>query len=568
MSKQRLLFLALTLIVGVISALGTIALVEAIKAATYLFFYRESGALHALPWWQLLLAPVAGGLLVGLLLRAFPMIGRYHGVSDVMEAAAMRGGALDVRTGAVSAIATVLSLGSGASLGREGPAIHLCATVSAWLAKYLKFSPGDSLVLLGCGAAAAVTASFNAPIAGVLFALEVIVGYYSLRVLTPTVISTIAAVIVTRQILGDSPAFSLPDYAINSWWEMPAFALLGVVSGLIALALIYCVRGTQILWARTSLPIWMRPMVAGLIIGLVAIQFPLVLGVGYEATDMALRGSLPVFLLFAMCAAKVFATGVCLGSGFAGGVFSPALFIGAMLGGSFWWGAVQFYPDLASAQGVYSVVGMAGVASALLGAPISTLLIIFELTADYQLVVAVMLAAAIASTVMQQSPHSSFFRWQLQQRGINLNRGRNQSLLMTTKVETIVSSSFSRVDASVSLREARSQMVGDGVAVVLAFESEQFIGSATLGRLSSNKVQDDPETDVVPHLLASSFAITRQTSLNGAMALMDQYQIDCVPVIDPEGGSAGPYGVVYRGDVLRAYNDALRAARDEEYGVN
>ncbi|MEM7292016.1 MAG: chloride channel protein, partial [Pseudomonadota bacterium] len=165
-----------------LAALATIGLVKGIERAVE-FFYLNGGIANA-PWWQLLFAPAVGGLLVGILLRFASRSGRYQGVSDVMESAAMRGGSIDLRNGLVSAAATIVSLGSGASLGREGPAIHLGATISAWLSRTLRFDRSDSLVLLGCGVAAAVTASFNAPIAGVLFALEVVVGYYSLRVFT------------------------------------------------------------------------------------------------------------------------------------------------------------------------------------------------------------------------------------------------------------------------------------------------------------------------------------------------------------------------------------------------
>ncbi len=475
---------------------------------------------------------------------------------------------MDYRSGILSAIATVVSLGSGASLGREGPAIHACATVGAWLASSLRLDKTDSLVLLGCGAAAAVTTSFNAPIAGVLFALEVVVGYYSLRVLTPTVISNIGAVIVTRQMIGDSPAFYLPPYTISSFWELPAFALVGVAAGAVAITLIYCVRGTQVLWRRSGCPQWLHPMFGGLFVGVIALQFPLVLGVGYEATDLALREALPMAVLFMLLAAKVLATGVCLASGFAGGVFSPALFIGAMLGGAFWWFAAGLFPDLASSQGAYSIVGMAGVASALLGAPISTLLIIFELTADYHLVAAVMLASAVASTFMQYSPHKSFFRWQLEQRGINLNQGRNQSLLMSNTVESLISQSFSRFRAVGSVGEARRQLVGDRVTILLALDGENLVGSISLNHLLGVETGDVPDSPLAEHLCGREFSITCDTSLNGALQLLDQQQADCVPAIAREGHGDRVLGVVYRADILHSYNAALRDARDEEYGVN
>ncbi len=564
----------LTFVTGILSALATIALVALIRAVYALFFAGETGlGVASLAWWHILLAPAVGGLIVGLLLRWLSPGTGYQGVSDVMEASAVHSGHIDLRNGFSSALATVVSLGSGAALGREGPAIHLCATINAWLASSLRLNRQDALVLLGCGAAAAVTASFNAPIAGVLFALEVVVGYYSLRVLTPTVISAIAAVIVTRQLLGDSPAFHLPAYAIASLWELPAFALLGVVAGVVSLALIYSVRFVQIGWEWVSCPRWLRPMFAGLLVGVIALQFPLVLGVGYPATDLALREALPVLLLFMLLFAKLLATSVCLGSGFAGGIFSPALFIGAMLGGAFWWLAAGLFPHLASSQGVYSIVGMAGVASALLGAPISTLLIIFELTADYHLVIAVMLTSAIASTLMQYSPCKSFFRWQLEQRGINLNLGRNQSLLMSITIDKLVTQNFGRIDCTRSVGEARRQLLENHTGILVVFGDGQFMGSLASIRLAPASLVSTPsdsssDATLETYISDPAFSVTANTSLNGALQLLDQWQLNCVPVLTDSGGEREVLGVVYRGDILRAHNEALCRARDEEYGVN
>ena len=553
-----------------VSAFATIALVELIFVVHHFVFDGASGERMALlPWWQLLFAPALGGLLVGLLLHRFTVGQRYHGVSDVMEAAAIRGGAMDFRSGVTSSIATVVSLGSGASLGREGPAIHLCATLTAWVSKKFHFDRSESLVLLGCAAAAAVTASFDAPIAGVLFALEVIVGYYSLRALAPTVVSVIGALIVTRQVLGDSPAIHLSDYAIASLWELPAFALLGIVAGCVGLVMIYLVQRFKLAWQKLACPGWLQPAAAGLVVGAIALQFPLVLGVGYEATDLALDELLTVAMLVCLLVAKILATSVCLSAGFAGGIFSPGLFIGAMLGGSFWWVAASIVPEMASSQGAYSIVGMAGVASALLGAPISTILIIFELTNDYHLIAAVMLTSAIASSVMQFSPHKTFFRWQLEQRGINLNIGRNQNLLMANTVKSLVSQSFSRVGPDSSLGESRRQLVRDRVSILLVVdEDDRLVGSATLHDLMSSEIEDDPDAPVTGHLRDNSFSLTTTTSLNGALELFDLHRTDCAPVVGDDNGKLEVIGVVYRGDVIHNYNEALREARDEEYGVN
>ena len=269
-----------------------------------------------------------------------------------------------------------------------------------------------------------------------------VVGYYALRVFSPVVVAAMGAVIVRHSVYGNRSEFSLPDYQIGSLWELPAFALLGFAAALVVQGFIYLVAFSRASWNKTSVPRWIRPAFAGVAIGVLAVYYPLALGVGYEGTSLALNESLPITLLFSLLVAKLLGGAMALGSGFPGGVFSPALFAGAMLGGVYWFLMQTALPVDISSQGVYSVVGMAAVASAMLGAPISTLLIVFELTVNYDLVIAVMLAAAMASTFMQLLPHSSFFRWQLSERGINLNTGRDQGLLRTRTIDEFVTKNY------------------------------------------------------------------------------------------------------------------------------
>ena len=233
-------FFVLALITGLLVGATTVALIEAISRLQDIVFTRFGS--DKVFWlidksdWSILLAPVFGGIVVGIILRNMPDQ-RFHGIADVMEASAMRAGRMDVRSGGIVALATWVSLGSGAPLGREGPAVHIGASLSAWLAEHLGLDRSQSIALLGCAAAAAVTASFNTPIAGVLFALEVIVGYYSLRVFTPVVVAAMGAVIVRRSVYGSGPEFILPDYSIGSFWELLAFAALGLVAALVVQSL-------------------------------------------------------------------------------------------------------------------------------------------------------------------------------------------------------------------------------------------------------------------------------------------------------------------------------------------
>lgn len=556
---------------GLLVGTSTVALIECVDFLQGILFgdpaTDDPNQLNSrFSGWSVLLVPIFGGIVISIMLRLVPGQ-RIHGIADVMEASALRAGKMDVRSGVTAAIATTLSLGSGAPLGREGPAVHIGASLTSWLAEKFNLGRTRSLTLLGCAAAAAVTASFNTPIAGVIFALEVVVGYYALRVFAPVVIAAMGAVIVRHSIYGNRPEFSLPDYQIGSLWELPAFALLGFVAAFIVQGFIYLVIFCNAGWEKVSAPVWIRPAFAGVMIGAMALYYPLALGVGYEGTSLALNENLPLALLAGLLIAKVLVGAVAIGSGTPGGVFSPALFIGAMFGGVYWYVAAALIPAELSSQGVYSVVGMAAIASAMLGAPISTLLIVFELTIDYDLVIAVMLAAAMASTFMQLMPYSSFFRWQLAERGINLNSGRDQGLLRTKTIDEFVTQNYIQVEPGATLTSVESSMYAHRryIAVVVN-DNEEFVGSLSTDELVAGVV-NDREAICESAMNAVEHAIPHSTNLLAALQFLNELDTNYAPVTKTGEDAEVVVGVIYRSDVLKALYDMMRAARSEEYGV-
>jgi CIC family chloride channel protein len=375
-----------------------------------------------------------GGLVVGLILRYATESQRTHGIADVIEARAIHGANIPIRRGLVSAVVSAISLGAGASAGREGPAVHLGAALASFLESRFNLRAASRRVLLSCGAAAAVSASFNAPIAAVLFAHEVILGHYALTAFVPTVISAVTATLITRIHLGDFPAFIIPEYHIESYWEFPAFALLGIVCGIVAVAFTMATTACDWIARQVNLSIVVRPVIGGFLVGLIAIAVPEVLGVGYEATNLALREKYSLAFLFVLLFAKTAATAVTLASRFGGGVFSPSLYLGAMAGGAFGIIAASVFPDYASGYGVYAILGMGAVAGAVLGAPISTTMIVFELTGGYEMTIALLLSVSIASMIMQALIGQSFFGWQLSTRGLHLGDGPHRRIMQTWKV--------------------------------------------------------------------------------------------------------------------------------------
>ncbi len=570
---RRTSFFVLCVFIGIVVGLATLGLIELISLVQILFFAdfsekQYTNIVEESPVWLVLIMPAVGGLFVGILIQ-FLEDRRYHGVADVMEACAVRGARMDSRSGVGAAVAASVSIGSGIPVGREGPAVHIGASISAWLAEKLCLSPSDSLVLLGCGAAAAVTTSFNSPIAGVLFALEVVVGYYTMRVFAPIVVASVGAVVIRQLITGLDTVFSLNPISQPTVWELPFFVLLGIVCALFVLLMIFLVGKIQDFWLKFELPLWLSPTIAGLVIGAFATQFPDSLGQGFSSIDELLNQPIVPTTLILLLFIRFLSTSIALGSGFAGGVFSPALVFGAMLGGIMWYFLSLILPLGFSSQETYVIVGMGALASAMLGAPISTVIIVFELTASYEATVGVMLAAAMASVVMQLSPYNSFFRWQLSRRGVNLSAGRDQSLLRTQTVKKLIKSNYSRIEKNASIITIEQRMSHDKTSVAVLLDEEGNLeGSLDIKLLVSASIKSGAHASVVDELCDADTSIIVHANLVVALQEMADRNLDYLPVVMPTENAKKFVGIIHRSDLLRSYYDVVRAARAEEFGVN
>lgn len=415
---------------------GAIGLVQWLWAGTTSERFLDTIA--ALPWWVPAIAPVCGGVAIAVILKYWHHASRSGGVADVIEARAMSTPRLGFRAALTGTIISIITLGSGGSAGREGPVVYFAAAVSRALFRFFDMPASARRAMLGCGVAAAIAASFNAPIAGVLFAHEVILGHFAVSAFAPLVISAVVAAVISRSWFGEAPAFIVPDYQITSYWEIPAFVLLGIACAVVAILFQSCLIGVDWSARRLKLPSWSLPIVGGALVGLIALGFPQVLGVGYEATDAALGNRLDLMLMLMLIVAKTIATAVTLGSRMGGGIFSPSLYIGAMTGGAFGLMAAAIFPEIASSEGLYAIIGMGAVTSAVLGAPISTAVMIFELTGSFAFSVALLLTVSIATGLTQIAMGRSFFYWQLYTRGIMLEDGPHTLLAQRTRVRDLM----------------------------------------------------------------------------------------------------------------------------------
>ena len=528
--QVRFWFIALA--VGIASGLAAVAFrfgIERVQAALY--GTEDVAQLHSvaagLDWYWLVLIPVLGGLAVGVILHYTTSDHRVHSVSDVIEGAALYDGRLKVRRGLGSALASLITLSSGGSTGREGPVVHIAALIATAVNTRIKADGITGRDLLGCAVAAAVSASFNAPIAGALFALEVVLRHFALHAFAPIVIASVAGTVISRLAYGDVTEFYIPGQtALAFYAELPAYLLLGLLCGLVAVILMrglfWADRVASHYQARAGLHPVLRPAAAGLLLGLIAIPFPHIIGVGYETTSDALTGRLLFHEAVVFTMVKIVAVAVTFGGRMGGGVFSPSLMVGAMTGLAFGMVATGLFPDVSGAAALYALAGMGGVAAAVLGAPISTTLIVFELTGDWQTGLAVMVTVSLASAVASRLVDHSFFLTQLEQRGVHLAAGPQAYLLSTVRVTSVM-------------------------------------------RAMDHPRAADPEA--CARLIREGTYVAEGKTLDQAMPMLEATNHNFIPVVRAAKGRGPPElrGALFQVDALRAFNRALSATAAEEH---
>ena len=528
-SQIQFWFIALAIGVGAgFMALGFRKGIRALQANVYqtddiLFLHSFAEKLH---WSWILAIPTIGGLIVGIILHRFTDDGRVRSVADVIEGAAVSDGRVETKAGIASFLASLITLSTGGSTGREGPVVHMAGVISTWVCKRINADGITGRDLLGCAVAAAVSASFNAPIAGALFALEVVLRHFAVHAFAPIVIASVAGTVINRLEYGDVTEFILDTPgSLQFYVELPAFLLLGVICGLVSLLLMRSIffaedMGNHI-QSRLSLPRWLRPAVSGAMLGVLAVWFPHIIGVGYETTIRALTGDLVLTTAILFAVVKTVAVAITMGGRMGGGVFSPSLMIGALTGLAFGLIATGLLPDVSGTHTLYAFAGMGAVAAAVLGAPISTTLIVFGLTGDWQIGLAVMVSISMSTALASRLVDRSFFLTQLERRNVHLAAGPQAYLLAMLRAGAVM------------------RPLGDARAIT-------------------------PEEAQV--LIDQGLYVQASATLEAAMPYFDRDDIPCLPVIvENDDGTKSTVGALYHVDALRAYNRALAATAAEEH---
>ncbi|MEL6957459.1 MAG: chloride channel protein [Pseudomonadota bacterium] len=525
-------FWFIALVVGIMASCAAIAFRFGIETLqTWAYGTDDVANLHTdaaqLAWYWILIIPMIGGLVVGLILHRFTPDGRVRSVADVIEGAALHEGRVEQRAGLASAAASFITLSTGGSSGREGPVVHLAGVIATFVNKAMRADGITGRDLLGCAVAAAVSASFNAPIAGALFALEVILRHFAVHAFAPIVIASVTGTVLNRLAYGDVTEFLIPNQNMLAFYqELPAFLILGLLCGLVAVILM-----RSIFWAediatslQTSigLPRYLRPMVAGTVLGGIAIYYPHIIGVGYETTTEALTGGLLFREAVVFVVIKIFAVAITIAGRMGGGVFSPSLMVGALIGLAFGIVATGIFPNVSGEGTLYALAGMGAVAAAVLGAPISTTLIVFELTGDWQTGIAVMVSVSMSSALASRLVDRSFFLTQLERRDVHLAAGPQAYLLGTFQVSTVM-------------------------------------------RATDHPRAADPE--VCANLIQEGTYVFADNTLDQAMPILEATNSTFIPVVVAAQNEGPPElrGALFQVDALRAFNRALAATAAEEH---
>jgi CIC family chloride channel protein len=561
-----LLFLAS--LVGVLTGFGAYLLnliVEGVHSLFYEIIGEPATAAYPAAEYLRIVFPALGGLAVGLLTYYFSPEVKGHGVPGVMEAVANKGGLMRRRISVLTSINSGLTIGSGGSAGKEGPIVSIGAALGSTLGQIFHVSADRLKILVGCGSAAGLAAVFNAPIAGVVFSVEVILADFSLKAFSPIVISSVIATAISRAYIGTSPVFEIPEYTLLSPAELPLYIILGIVGGILAAnftRFLYWVE--DFFEEKISAKSYIKPAIGGLLVGMLAFYLPELYGFDDSATYTALLGRHELWILAIMILAKILATSFTLGSGATGGLFTPSLFIGAMVGAFMGKIFALIFPGMVAPAGAYALVGMGVIVAGTIHAPLSALLIIFETTSDYEIILPLMLGTVAATLVSRLIEKESIYTKRISLSGSNVYLGRNLDYLRNRTIHSII-----RNDSEIVREDTSFQTVLDFL-IKSRYNSFPVINhqQQVTGLIAMRDIQPILfDRQLYPLLIArdvmseTAFVLTSETTMEEAFKKVELGDYELLPVVNnlQEMKYAG---ILSRDDLIRVYRKEILLMTD------
>ncbi|MGM9992081.1 MAG: chloride channel protein [Candidatus Bruticola sp.] len=542
------------LAVGIITAVAAICFDFMIKGVNRF-------SLTVLPevWWSIPVSISVGGLLTGLFLRWRAQDLNPGGVSGVITSVFEQHGLIHGRVALIRMISSALTIGSGGSAGREGPIVQIGASLGSKLAQICKLSEHHTVLLLACGVASGISSAFNAPIAGIFFALEIILARFTYHSFSLIVLSSVTSCVVTRLLVGDIAEFSVPVYALQSSWEMIFCLGVGLAAALTGVAFTRSLALSEKLFAKLLFPSWAKPAVGGFLCGVLAIFYPQIMAGGYEVMNEAMNGHMLLSLMLILAVAKILGTSFILGSGGAGGDLAPSLFIGCMLGGVYG-GVVNFLvPSLAVSSGAYALIGMAAVFAGAARAPLTAVFMIFETTMNYHLLMPLLASSVVASLFASALDKESLYTLKLSRSVLEMQqRGDNMiGPLEKISVSEVMKPNFAFISPNDSVHHLIIRLQETGYSLLAVLDDQGiFCGQVDRRDIIYWKMRchgcDTKLTSVKEIMRTDVEFLTPQDSLASAVRTMCRCRCGCLPVFE-SASSHRLLAMLDRQEILQAF---------------
>jgi len=550
-------------IIGILSALGDYVFLKALNFCWKDIFLKALNFCHTLPYGKFLIPflPLMGASLLFVLAKIFSPSIYGYGFPEFLVNVNLKGGMIKVKDTLAKIVASIITLGLGGSAGQEGPIAQIGGVVGKCISRFFVFSEERRRTFIACGTAGAIAAIFNAPIAGVFFAQEIVLlGEFELTNFMPVVVSSAMGTITSRIIFGNQPAFKMPPYTFISHWELLFYIFLGIFVGLIAHLFIRLFYGTKAYFDNLEISPYLKPFIGFFLVGIIGMFFPQVFGVGYDEVQKVLNAQMLPTIMFILVFLKVLATSLTLGSGGVGGMFSPAFFIGAMAGGSFGALVNHYFPHITAPYPAYAAVGIGAFLAALTHAPVTAVFLAFEMTGgDYYIILPTLFASITGLLIAYALSKESIDTYELKQKGIDLHAGHERNILASIKVKEAMTSDVIVVPEDMTVREflcfvrdkkhtcfpvvnSKNELTG-----IISFQNfRELLGRETLRE--DLKVKDIKTSPV--------FTIYPDDTLEEAMEKMRFHNIERLPVVDPNNPKK-LVGFLSQRDIWAAYNKAL-----------
>ncbi len=556
------------IIIGVLAGFAAIFIRWLIKSISQFSFPGEETLLQNIfnaPWYLIVLIPVIGGLIVGPLIHFFAPEAKGHGVPEVMQAILLKGGKIRPRVAVIKAIASAITIGTGGSVGREGPIIQIGSSLGSTVGQFFRVPSKRMKTLVGCGAAAGIAAAFNAPIAGALFAVEIILMDWAVAQFSPIVISSVMATVISHSFEGNFAAFQVPKYQLVSPNEIVFYFILGALAGIVSFLFIKLLYYFEDFFDnRLKFPEYFKPVIGGLGVGLTALLFPHIMGVGYDTINIALEGNMIWELGLILIFVKIFATSLTLGSGGSGGIFAPSLFMGATLGAFFGYFVHMLFPSITATPGAYALVAMGGLVAGTTRAPITAIIIVFELTNDYKIILPLMITCIISTILSTRLSRESIYTLKLLLRNINLKEGQEINIMESIFVKEVFVDKYNAVHITDNFNQVVKKVInGRGPEFPVIDKRGNINGIISIYEIKDHIFERDSLQNllIAGDISNTNFEVlTLDDNCQTALDRMRRYDLEGLPVVEKEK-SKKLVGMIWRKDIQDAYQKEI-ARRD------